>query len=484
MFNRPNMYGRKVIYTDAEVIDESNVVDVLSKAIFLHQGNANDITYLYNYYRGLQPVLDRVKDIRPEINNKILVNRANEIVSFKVGYLLGDPVQYVNRGAREEASDPINTLNEYMFGEDKATKDIELATWFFIGGTGYRMVLADRNTNQDPDDAPFEIYTLDPRTTFVVYYSGLGNKPVMGVRYVYNREKGGIIYSVYTQNRYMEIIDNEIVKSEPHYYNDIPIIEYPANSARLGAFEIVLTLLDGINDAASDRLDGFDQFIQSLLVFKGVDITSEEFANLKEQGGLLVPPDGDVKYLVQELNQTQTRALTEDLYDDVLTICGMPNRNGTQRSTSDTGSAVIMRDGWWAAESRAKASEGIFDISEKQFLKIVLRICNAQRQMDLKLSDIEIRFTRRNYENIMEKAQVLTMMLANNQIHPRLAFAHSGMFADPEVAYQESMRYAEEKRREMEDELRKVREDQLEDDTNVDVRNNRQNTGISDEADY
>lgn len=34
----------------------------------------------------------------------------------------------------------------------------------------------------------------------------------------------------------------------------------------------------------------------------------------------------------------------------------MPNRNGNA-STSDTGSAVIMRDGWSDAEARAKDSE-------------------------------------------------------------------------------------------------------------------------------
>ena len=53
----------------------------------------------------------------------------------------------------------------------------------------------------------------------------------------------------------------------------------------------------------------------------------------------------------------------------------MPNRNGGT-STSDTGSAVIMRDGWSAAEARAKDSELMFKLSEKEFLKLVLRICS------------------------------------------------------------------------------------------------------------
>ena len=33
------------------------------------------------------------------------------------------------------------------------------------------------------DDAPFEMYTLDPRDSFVVYANDIGNKPIFGVKY-------------------------------------------------------------------------------------------------------------------------------------------------------------------------------------------------------------------------------------------------------------------------------------------------------------
>jgi hypothetical protein len=62
----------------------------------------------------------------------------------------------------------------------------------------------------------------------------------------------------------------------------------------------------------------------------------------------------------------------------------------------------------------------------------------------LKLSDIDIHFTRRNYENIASKSQVLVAMLNNPKIHPELAFQHCGMFADPESAYLQSKAYYDE----------------------------------------
>lgn len=445
---KETLYGRRVIYTDCEEITEKNLLSVLEKALVTHGKNRGEIQYLYDYYRGKQPILNRKKEIRPEINNKIVVNRANEIVSFKVGYLMGEPVQYVSR-SKDDISESLNKLNEYVFAEDKSAKDVELAKWFTICGTSYRMVLPDKF--REEDESPFEIYTLDPRYSFVVYHSGLGNKPTMGVKTVL-LEDNTELHSIYTENRYYEVKDGVIIKNEAHSLGVVPIIEYPANPERLGAFEIVIGLLDAINETASNRLDGVEQFIQALLILKGVDIDSEEFKTLKENGGLKLPLEGDAKYLIQELNQTQTQTLVDDMYDTVLTICGMPNRNGGL-STSDTGTAVIMRDGWTNAESRAKDTETMFKMSEKRFLKIAIQFANTLRDMDLKLSAIDIRFTRRNYENIQVKAQVLTTMLNNDKIHPRLAFAHSGLFVDPELAYTQSVEYAKERKNEAEKEL-------------------------------
>ena len=84
----------------------------------------------------------------------------------------------------------------------------------------------------------------------------------------------------------------------------------------------------------------------------------------------------------------------------------------------------------------------LFEDSEKEFLKLVLRILRDMRSFNLNLKDVDIRFTRGNYENIAQKATVLTQMLGNSQIHPLLAFTHCGMFADPELAYSMSKEYA------------------------------------------
>lgn len=439
------LHGRRVIKSDETEVTIENVVSILRKALPYHWKNRSEIQYLWHYFKGRQPVLSREKQVRPEICNMIVENRANEIVSFKSGYLMGEPLQYVSRGNGDNLADNINQLNEFVFAEEKPTKDKELADWFHICGTAYRMVLPDEDGLED--DSPFEVYTLDPRNTFVVYNNGLGNKPILGVKYVTD-ENGVVHYSCYSQYEYFEIVESKVVAAAPHILGDIPIIEYPLNLARIGAFELVIPLLDAINTTDSNRLDGVEQFIQALMLFHNVDISSEDYKKLREEGAIKfrdIDPQlkAEVSYLVSNLSQGETQTLVDHMYQTVLTICGMPNRNGGS-STSDTGSAVIMRDGWSAAEARAKDSELMFKKSERRFLKLVLNICKTLVGMDLKVHNIEIRFTRRNYENILQKAQVLDLMLKNDKIHPRLAFEHCGLFVDSDLAYTVSAEYAEE----------------------------------------
>jgi len=438
--------GRKTIYSDVEEITADNVVKVIRQAFNEHLINRNAINYLYNYYKGKQPILSRTKSQRPDICNKVVENRANEIVSFKTGYLIGEPIQYVSRNGQEDIGEKVSMLNAYMDAESKPTKDKKLIEWSYICGTSYRLILPDAEAGE-ADEAPFEIYTLDPRNTFVIYSTSIGNKPIAGVYYTKDKNTNTCTFSVYTKDRYFVIKENKLAEEKPYTLGIIPIIEYPANNAKLGSFEIVITLLDAINTVSSNRVDGIEQFIQSLAVAVNCSFPEDTTLNdIKEAGMICLKSTGDNKadftILSEQLNQSETQTLVDYMYQTVLTICGMPNRNGGS-STSDTGTAVVFRDGWSSAETRAKDSELMFKQSEQEALKLILRICRDLSDVELKISDITIKFTRRNYENIETKASVLATMLNNEKIAPKLAFTHCGMFTDAETAYRESMEWYE-----------------------------------------
>ena len=452
--HRLNYYGREPIYTDVTAVTAENLLDVLQKAFKVHTLNRSDIDYLYNYYKGKQPILERTKEFRKDICNVVVENHANEIVSFKTGYLMSNAIQYVSRDSDVRNVDAVDALNKYMQAASKASCDRVLAEWFAICGVAYRIVLK-RDDAEGGDVNPIMAYNLDPRNTFVVYSSGIGHEPMLGVSYIQHGD-GSLILSCYTKTEYFKVGYpatvglngvGAIQERTEHILGDIPIIEYLQNPARLGAFETVLTQLDALNIISSNRLDGVEQFIQSILVTKGIDLIDDSgekidlYAQLREMLGLNLPADGDAKYLTQELNQTQTQTLVDYLYQSVLVACGMPNRNGGS-STSDTGTAVTMRDGWADAEARAKDTEQMFEPSERRFLGIVLRILDATRHITLSNDDIAIVFTRRNYENMQNKAQVFATLRAIENFPPLLAYEISGITPDPTRGWLMEQEYA------------------------------------------
>ena len=455
-FENGSFIGRKKILLDFDYVDSENIRDVLEKALQIHNLNRIRIEYLWNYYKGNQPVYNRIKEIREEINNKVCENRAFEIVSWKDGYFLEEPIQYVATGV-DDNLDALNTLNDWMRDADKETADLELVNWLHICGVAYRITNSTKK-EREPKEAPFYTYSLDPRDTFVVYSSRIvGNPPIMCCKYTVT-EDGEAIYSCYTPTMYYELTGNgeianaelNITKSEPNMLKALPIVEYIANTARLGVFETVLSLLDAINEVDSDRVDAVDQFVQSIMLFHNVDVDDETLRKVKELGALAYADindnrKGEVKYITAELNQTQTQTLIDHMYQAVLQIVGMPSQGDGNSSDSSNNGAVTMKNGWQSAETRAKAMGRLFKKSEKQFLKLVLTIAGDMEPLDLSLSQVDVYFPRRNYDNIATKANVLSTLI--EKIPPHSAYVASNLFVDTEAEYKEYERWAAEQKK-------------------------------------
>lgn len=441
-------YGRRVIYSDVAAITAENVADEVRKAYLVHGTNQAEIKKLHDIYRGKTDILGKVKEVRESINHKINENRAWEIVNFYNGYLFGEPVQYVRRentqknDADDVIASDINALNGYSFAAGKAACDKKLGEWMFIAAQGYRLTLPNKRWEKDGDEAPFNMTPLNPAQTFIIYSSDVDSHPLAGV-HVVNRENNEKVFSVYTNDCYYEFTEFGEVKATPHTLGMIPIVEYPLESSRLGVFEVVVDLLNALNELQSNRLDDVVQFVNSFLAVLGGELNEETYAKLNEWKTLCLPDGVDAKYLSTNLNQADVQTLKNDILDAIVTITGIPTR-GNGSSESSNGVAVQLRSGWQDAEARAKGVETMFKEAETQTLKIVLRILRDTTGTSLKLTDIDTHFTRRNYENIASKSQVLVAMLNNPKIHPELAFAHCGMFPDPESAYLQSKAYYDE----------------------------------------
>lgn len=437
--------GRTKILIPVAAITESNLLEVLGKALAVHYKNASEITYLWLYYKGVQDIRFKEKFVRENINEKVCVNRANEIVTFKSSFLLEEPIQYVSHGGDEDVSKLVRELNEYMRMADKEATDKSIVDWFHICGVAERLVLRPEESDSEQ---PFVIYSIDPRRAFVIYQDGIGQKPLAGV-IIGKNEDGSTVYDVYTADRHYIVNGDVITLAAAPQYGGIPLVEYVNNEARMGAFEPVISILNGINNLESNAIDSVEDFVNGFDVFQNCDIENGDYSKLSI-GGQAVKiktvtqgMEAKVYRVSSEINQTGVQTRIDDLTDAYLEICGMPNRNGGT-STSDTGQAVIFRDGWSTAASRAKDTETLFRKSEKQFCRIVLNICRNKNIPVPKIQDFDPEFLVHKLSNLQSKVQSLCEMLNNPKIHPKHAYVAAGVFDDNEEAYRDGMKWSEE----------------------------------------
>ena len=442
---RNDMYGRLDIYSTYDEITEENLVAELNSALVYHVKNLLQEEFLYWYTRGVQPILNRTKDVREDILNIVQVNTAAEVVDFKNGYFLTQPCSYTSR--RKGVQTKLKKLNEYLYRSGKQDVDNKVADWFHRVGKGVGYV----EPNED-DEVPFKAYALDPRSAFVVYSLRPGNKPVMGVNFV--TQDGVAIFDVFTEkmvyhlkgvtvgklittemNKDYIVTATELIGAEPNVLGYIPIIEYRYNSVNTSAFELAIPLLDEISNLTSNACDGVEQFIQSLAIAVNCEFPENTtLTDIRKAGMIALRSIGenkaDFKVLSEQLDQTQTKTLTDSLYDEVLRICAMPSRSNGSSTYDTTGAAFLANFGWYKADSAARNCEDLFRESNRQFDRIIVDILKRKHLLDIDLNDFELNFVRNETANVQSKAQAFQTLMAAG-LHPELAAAKSGISNDP-----------------------------------------------------
>lgn len=431
-------FGRQIIYTNARQITRQNIVDELNKALVIHNQNAVEIEYLDRYYRGDQPINYRKKVNRPEVNNKIPVNLAYELVERKTADICAEPIQYVLRGTDDEKSRQITELNITMDSESKQECDIDICRWRSICGTAYRFIGNDEGQGELLDESDFSLFSENPMYTFVVYYSN--GRPAFSCQ-IREGINGETIYFCYTNSEWFEISDGEIKDSGINGNKAIPVIEYPNNARRLSDIEMTISITDALNILTSDRINGVEQFVSAWIKFVNCEIDKEEFEKMRLEGALVVKSNNgdtnkaDVDVMTSELNQTEGQVVFDDLLNQFLDIQGLANRESN--TGGDTGAAVNLRNGHYDAGLRTAINEPILKKSELMSLRIILNRLRIKRGFTLLPSDVEIHVNHNKLDNLLTKSEALKMLL-DSGIYYKRAIKTVDLFSDPEQVAVES----------------------------------------------
>ena len=421
-------YGRQRIILDYTEVTPENLYQVMSKALGIHNQNVMDCEYLINYFLGKQDILSRMGNYTNQINNRTVVNYAFPITREIAAYMLSTPIQIVQKELKDQES--ANTLSKYYNYESSYYVDMCTEIYCSICGMGYQITLPSKDISGDnTPDLPIVYDFLDPRNTFVVYSSDVGNPVIMSCHYTINSNTHKREYTCYT-NKYkftFTNMDMNTLEKIPNPLNRNPITMFENSLFLTGDWEQAISVMEATNQVASDSLNDIEGVIRSLLVIIGAEFDEDDnnasLNRVKENRILtLVKGTGDTsnldaKFIAPQLDSTSTQNIREYLEEARNIITGIPDRSSNS-SGGDTGVAVLNRDGWTDIELVSKLKEIFFKKAKKNQLDVGIQILKLLDLIDdgLSILDLDINIGRHTYDNIQTKTQAFSTLVATGEL--------------------------------------------------------------------
>lgn len=463
------LLGRHRIYTDvSEINNGTDVIQVLQDAMVIHEENRRAIAFLLNYEKGVQP-LKRKKEIRKDIDIRVCDNVANQVTEFWLGYFFGNPKTLVQRGDRDlSANDPdadddaITLLNQMNEDEHCFAKDQELARYIEICGIGYQMI--DIKRDYEDGGSVFDLATLNPMYTFVVYRNDVRETPMMSVTYRQTKS-GDKYFSCFTKDRRFEIKNEiEIVNGdetekwfelprsgEKNPLGKLPVVEFVRAYDRMGVFERQIPDMDALNIEVSDFANSVAQNTQEIWWMNDADFPKdpETGKKIKPVSGQWMQtettPNGN-RPTIQALSSTfnydgvETNIISKR--NTILQKCFVPLQS--EPGGGSTATAMSMSAGWSAAEAVAAKQEDIIRSAVMNVVELELLAIQKSHNLpeghvlyDLKRSDIQPKFTRQKTFDLGTKTNAMVTMIKSG-INGRIAMQVVDLFPDIAQAWADS----------------------------------------------
>lgn len=429
-------YGRQRIILDYDEVTPTNFKEVFAKAKTFFDANKQDCSYLIDMFLGDQDILYRPAPNTSNINNKTVVNYAYPITREIVGYTFGNPFELVQKDNSKQKE--VTKLSDYLNYKDNYAIDISSALYASICGFAYQITLPSKDISKDnTPEVPLVTDALDPRHTFVVQSTAVGNPQILSGMEIVD-SNGKVIKYIAFSNKYKFTFsgnnDDEVtVEDNPVGLNPITMIE---NSLLLtGDWEQAIPVMNALNQLTSDSLNDVEGAIKSLLVILGTELSDPEttMKTIKDKRLLSLANGGqsngglDAKFISPQLDSQEVKEIREFLDEARNIITGIPDRQSAVGG--DTGAAVINRNGWTDIEIVARLKELFFKKAKQKQLAVALKILQNLDLIDktLKVIDVKITLGRNTLDNLSTKASAFSTLVATGELATIDALEFSGL---------------------------------------------------------
>lgn len=406
--NEYPLKGRKRLVTTVDGSDIDAVIDDMSKQQAAVQYNHSSAKYLWDYARNEQPILDRVDDSEgASSNNKVVVNFAAAVSRNLSAYTFPKGINYLSKIDSEECREFVSKLNDMMCMKSNNVAAQEMKWYQSACGHAFIYVNYDKDKLHD---IPFFVQNIEPWCAYVVYSAFNVYEPVYGVIEYPDGSK-----CIFTKKRVIEQNANgEKIKEEEHIVGEVPIIEVPNNTMRMGDFETAMELLNAINNVASDSVNNIQDVVKSYLVLIGVD--KQDTKELDFSSGKVIALSGQqgvnqsAQFIHPALDGTSVQQLRTYMDSALKFITGIPDRD-TDNAASSTGVSEDIKTGQADKDAIANEKTIFVEQSQRRVLEIIFNILRVYEPDiipdGMTAANIDVDITRANRDNILTKSQAM-----------------------------------------------------------------------------
>lgn len=377
----------------------------LQQILTAHSNDYRRKIKLKNYYIGKHDILNKKGRPNGAPNNKIVSNFCQYIADMSTGFFLGRPIAYTTTAENQAKLDELLEIFKY---NDESAHNLELAEESSITGESYEILYVD-------SDAEIRFKSVPSEEMIIVCDATLEENVLYAIRHYRVYEFDGATYS-----EYVEVYNSKEVKyydynsgrftltdTKPHYFDDVPIIEYPNNRQHKGDFENVMTLVDAYNMAQSLSLDDLMDFTDSFLILKGFDGTDDDDVKKMRQDKVLEFSDstGSAEWLIKDLNDSYIENLKSRLQTDVHKFSNIPDMSDVNFAGNTTGVAIKYK--LIGLEQIRSRKEREFKKALQRRIELISGMLKTKSIDAIDFRDVEITFTANIPANIQEQTQVV-----------------------------------------------------------------------------
>lgn len=208
--------------------------------------------------------------------------------------------------------------------------------------------------------------------------------------------------------------------------------------------ETVITEIDAYNKVQSNTANYFQYNDDAILkVLKLGDVSSQDIADMKEKGAIILEDGGDVDWLLKTIDDTALENYKNRLREDIHTGANVPHMCDESFGGNLSGVAISYK--LWGLEQICSIKERKFKKGLQRRIELITNILNIMGH-NYDYRDIAPKFRRNRPQNDMETAQIVTMLANDLSRETRLQ-----LMPGVENVQDELRKLEEEKNKEQED---------------------------------